>query len=319
MTTDPTRRDCLAFGLSFFALHAARADAQDETWRDAQRGRDVPVRIRVPASGGPWPVVLFSHGLGGSREGADAWGDAWAAAGCVVVHLQHAGSDSAVLRKGLFSLRAAANVEQFIARVGDVRFALDEITRRQRAGAVPWPDIRLDAIGLAGHSFGAQTTQALAGQRFPVPGSLADARVKAFIALSPSSHRSRLSVQQQFGAIDRPFFAITGSLDGDPFGGFKTGVSRAAVYDGLPPGRRALLWLDGADHMSFAGNAARRIDGRGPFRREPLAAEREPRHHAIVARSTALWWRARLLDDEAARHAFARPEGLGPMDRLALG
>jgi predicted dienelactone hydrolase len=319
MTTDLTRRDCLVFGLSFLALPAARAAAQDETWHDPQRERDVPVRMRVPASGGNWPIVLFSHGLGGSREGADAWGTAWAAAGCVVVHLQHAGSDSAVLREGLFSLRAAANAEQLIARVGDVRFALDEIARRQQAGAAPWRDARLDAIGLAGHSFGAQTTLALAGQRFPVPASLADARLKAFIALSPSSHRSHMPVQQQFGAIDRPFCAITGSLDGDPFGGFKTGEPRAAVYDGLPPGRRALLWLDGADHMTFAGNAAHRIDGLGPFRREPVAAEREPAHHALVARITADWWRVHLLGHDDARRALARPQGLGPMDHFSLG
>jgi predicted dienelactone hydrolase len=264
-------------------------------------------------------VVLYSHGLGGSREGADAWGEAWAAAGFVVVHLQHAGSDADALREGLLSLRAAANVEQFIARVGDVRFALDEIARRQQAGAAPWRDVRLDAIGLAGHSFGAQTTQALAGQRFRVPGSLADARLKAFIALSPSSHRSRMPVQEQFGAIARPFFAITGSLDGDPFGGFKTGEPRAAVYDGLPRGQRALLWLDGADHMTFAGNATRRIDGLGPFRREPVAAEREPAHHALVARITADWWREHLLGDDDARRALTQPQGLGPMDRFTLG
>lgn len=319
MSKPLTRRDCMALGLSLCVAPLVRAAADDQTWHDEPRGRAVPVRIRLPASAGPWPVVLYSHGLGGSREGADAWGEAWAAAGFVVVHLQHAGSDADVLRQGLRNLRAAASAEQLLARVGDVRFVLDEIARRQQAAVAPWRDVRLEAIGLAGHSFGAQTALALAGQRFPMPGSLADARVKAFIALSPSSHRSRMPVQEQFGAISRPFFAITGSLDGDPFGGFKTGEPRAAVYDGLPRGQRALLWIDGADHMSFAGNAARRIDGRGPFRREPVAAEREPVHHAIVARRTALWWRAQLFDDDAARSALARPEGLGPMDRLVLG
>ena len=36
---------------------------------DAQRNRDVPVRIFMPNAKAPQPVVLFSHGLGGSREG----------------------------------------------------------------------------------------------------------------------------------------------------------------------------------------------------------------------------------------------------------
>ena len=34
------------------------------------------------------PVVLFSHGLGGTRDGGAVWGEAWAAADFVVVHLQ---------------------------------------------------------------------------------------------------------------------------------------------------------------------------------------------------------------------------------------
>jgi predicted dienelactone hydrolase len=314
-----TRRDCLGLGLALCSAPLARAAADDQTWHDSTRGRAVPLRIRHPASPGPWPVVLYSHGLGGSRDGADVWGEAWAAAGFVVVHLQHPGSDAEVLRQGWRSLRAAASAEQLIARVADVGFVLDEIARRQQAAVAPWSEVRLDAVGLGGHSFGAQTALAVAGQRFRAPGSLADARVKAFIALSPSSHRSRMPVQEQFGAIARPFFVITGSLDGDPFGSFKTGEPRAAVYDGLPPGQRALLWLDGADHMSFAGNAARRIDGRGPLRREPVAAEREPAHHAIVARHGALWWRAHLLGDDAARQALAQPVGLGPLDRLVLG
>ena len=308
-----------ALGLCAWAAHSATAPALppvEETWHDAARQREVPVRVRVPTTPAPWPVVLYSHGLGGSREGADVWGQAWAEAGFIVLHLQHPGSDTAAIRSGL---RAAANVEQLVARVRDVRFVLDELARRQVAApatsAVPWGQLRLDAVGLAGHSFGAQTVQSVAGQRYAVAADFAEPRLRAFIALSPSSHRAGLPVQQQFGAITRPFLAITGSLDGDPFGGFSSGDSRAAIFDGLPTGRRALLWLDGADHMTFAGHAQRRINGAGPFRRGPGALEREPAHHALVAQLTTLWWRAHLMGDEAARAALARPAGLGALDR----
>lgn len=76
---------------------------QDETWTDERRRRDVPVRIRWPAESlqGPSdgrPVILFSHGLGGTRDGGAVWGEAWAAAGFIVIHLQHAGSDLAAVR-----------------------------------------------------------------------------------------------------------------------------------------------------------------------------------------------------------------------------
>src|SRR6266487_2307473 len=39
-------------------------------WHDAARNRDVPAKIYFPAaSAGPFAVIIFSHGLGGTREG----------------------------------------------------------------------------------------------------------------------------------------------------------------------------------------------------------------------------------------------------------
>ena len=39
-------------------------------WHDNARDRDVPVKIYYPRTGDqPLPVIIFSHGLGGSREG----------------------------------------------------------------------------------------------------------------------------------------------------------------------------------------------------------------------------------------------------------
>jgi hypothetical protein len=161
--------------------------------------------------------------------------------------------------------------------------------------------------------------QAVAGQRFAVPGSLADPRPRAFIALSPSTGRVALPLAEQFGAIARPFLAITGSLDGDPFGSFDSGEPRARIYEGLPPGRRALLWLDGADHMTFAGNAAWRVRGSVLRHREPGAERLEDAHHTLVAGLGTLWWRAHLMGDDAARAMLSGPAGLGPKDRFVLG
>ena len=94
------------------------------------------------------------------------------------------------------------------------------------------------------------------------------------------------------------------------------GDHRLAVYEGLPSGQRALLWLDGADHMTFGGNAEQRIGARrGLFHRDPAVAEREPAQHALVAEVTSLWWRSRLLGDAAATNALRAPPGLGPNDR----
>jgi predicted dienelactone hydrolase len=303
---------------TFAAAQAARVEVRDEVWLDATRQREIPVRLRVPPAPGPWPLVMYSHGLGGSREGGDAWGKAWAAAGIVVLHLQHPGSDANVWRDGPAALRAAANAQQLIDRVADVRFALDEAERRRAAGAQPWASVMPGAIGIAGHSFGARTVQALAGEKFPVPTQLSEPRLRAYIALSPSTN-TQVALQEQLAGVQRPFLAVTGSLDGDPFGAFSGGESRAKVFDALPAAHRALLWLAGADHMSFAGNAERRISGAGLLRRQPGALALEPAQHALIARVSTLWWRWHLLGDGAAQAALRQLEGLAPGDRFELG
>jgi predicted dienelactone hydrolase len=292
----------------------------DDVWFDASRRREVPLRVRWPAGTAPCALILYSHGLGGSRTGGDVWGRAWQAAGMAVVHVQHPGSDTEVLREGTRALFAAATGEQLVARVADMRFVVDEVLRRGRETGV-WSRVRTDAIGAAGHSFGAQTTQALAGQRYAASfATLADLRLRAFIALSPMVGRNDASSEsQQFGAITRPFLCLTGSLDGDPLGSNRTAADRARVYDGLPPGQRALLWLEGADHMTFGGNGQMRLTARrGPLARADGAIEAEPRHHALIAQATAHWWRWRLLGDAAAQAALNPPQGLGPKDRWAM-
>src|SRR5439155_6559666 len=105
-------------------------------WKDAKRDRDVPVLIYAPRSGaGPFPVIVFSHGLGGSRDGYAYLGRHWASHGYVSVHLQHLGSDNAVWEGAQPSeimqrLRdSAMNLENAANRPKDVSFAIDELEK----------------------------------------------------------------------------------------------------------------------------------------------------------------------------------------------
>ncbi|MCY2993583.1 MAG: hypothetical protein NTY19_37750 [Planctomycetota bacterium] len=75
---------------------ASAVPPSDLTVRDPARSRDIPLRVYLPAAKDPAPVVLFSHGLGGSREGCGYLGHHWSARGYVVVFLQHPGSDNSV-------------------------------------------------------------------------------------------------------------------------------------------------------------------------------------------------------------------------------
>jgi predicted dienelactone hydrolase len=305
------RRTLLLATVAWPAIGSAAGPVED-TWTDAARGgRTLPVLLRWPDGTAPCPLVIHSHGLGGNREGGDRWGEAWRDAGFAVLHLQHPGSDTEVARdRGLLSLRAAASGAQLRERVLDVRFAIDEVLRRAAAGQAPFSRVRADAIGASGHSFGAHTVQALAGQRFPVPADDAsEPRIRAFIAFSPSLGRGRLSAAEQFARVTRPFLAVTGGHDGSPLDRDQTGADRARVYDALPPGQRALLWVAGGDHATFGGNVQMPRRAARVLRRNPEAERDEAQHHALIARVSTDWWRAQLLGD-----ALRAPSGLGPRD-----
>lgn len=307
---------------------ARTAGFADGAWHDPDRRRDVPVRIRWPAGEGPCALAIFSHGLGGNLDAGMAWSQAWQAAGIAVLNLQHPGSDSSIWRAGRRGVRDAASVEQYLARVADAKFVLDELARRRGAGG-DWARVRLDAIGFSGHSFGARLTQAIAGERARVPSAVADAirdpRPRAFIAFSPGfSARDGVEdaeVARRFGAIDRPFLCVTGSRDGAMIVGDAEHATRRAVYRGLPPGHKAELVLEGADHATFGGQPG---IARGPLaarllRRDDGAIALEPQHHRIIGRVTADWWRWRLLGDAEAAERLRTPSGLGPADLWQQG
>ncbi|PZN93266.1 MAG: dienelactone hydrolase [Alphaproteobacteria bacterium] len=270
----------------------------------------------MPAGGGKVPLVLFSHGLGGDTSGGTLWATAWAARGLAVIQMQHAGSDVAVYRDAPTPadvparVRAAATAEQLLARVGDARFVLNEATRRPREGACNLARIDPDRIGFAGHSMGAWTAQALAGQRWGGGVTLADRRIRAAIALSPSAPFVG-DAGDAFGKIGMPFLSITGSEDGAPALApaevrVAAEAQRTAPYRAMPPGEKYLLVFAGADHMVFSGNARR------------AARPVDPHVKAVTAAATTAFWGATLLG-AAKDKAFLAKElrtRLAPGDRL---
>ncbi len=165
-------------------------------WQDVKRGRSVPVKVYYPADmAAPLPLVIFSHGLGGSREGYEYLGRHWASHGYISLHVQHIGSDDAVWRgrdQPMPSLRdAAIRPENAVNRARDVSFVLDEMARLNRAPGLFQGRVDLERVGLAGHSFGANTTLVAAGQVFILPGGqtigFAEPRIKAAIPMSARS------------------------------------------------------------------------------------------------------------------------------------
>src|SRR5689334_1836534 len=142
-------------------------------WKDERRGRDVPVKVYAPKAGaGPFPVIVFSHGLGGTRDGYEYLGRHWAGHGYVVVHVQHIGSDASVWqdvppKDRMDAMRKSAHdLQNAVDRPLDVRFTIDQVEKLNKDDATFKNRLDLAHIGMAGHSFGAYTTLAVAGETF---------------------------------------------------------------------------------------------------------------------------------------------------------
>ena len=145
-------------GYDLLAVDAGfRAESRELKVHDAARNRDIPVRIYLPANEKPEPVVLFSHGLGGSRAGSGFLGEHWAARGYVAVFVQHPGSDDAVWKEAapgerMAALREAASLENFWLRVKDVAAVIDQLEAWNKTGPLAGR-MDLTKIGMSGHSF----------------------------------------------------------------------------------------------------------------------------------------------------------------------
>jgi predicted dienelactone hydrolase len=286
-----------------------------DEWQDAPTGRVLPVKIYVPepAAGRDLPVTLFSHGLGGSREGGAAWGQHWASHGFISLHLQHPGSDENLWRSRVAigdraglreALRSGISLTSALSRIADVRLAMEEIARRAAAGEPIAARIDRTRIGMSGHSFGAGTTLAVSGERFPGVGtSIRDPRVRASIAFSPSAAPPSAGWPARFGGIVLPVLCVTGTRDGDVLERGTTPDNRTQPFRYMPPPDKFLLVLEGADHMVFNGGRAVLADDTN---NSAIARE--------VRLATLAFWKAYLQDDAGAKR-FLQDGGM----RAALG
>ena len=281
----------------------------DLTVTDAQRKRDIPLHIYLPHHNDPAPVVLFSHGLGGTPEAYTYLGPHWADRGYVAVFLQHPGSDDSVWKNRrplmrMWALKRAANLRNFLLRVKDVPAVIDELERwNSTPGHVLAGRLDMTHVGMSGHSFGAVTTQAVSGQIF-LKGkvSYTDLRIKAAVPMSPSSPR-RGGPEQAFGSVQIPWMLMTGTNDTARIGNIDM-ESRLAVYPALPPGGKYELVLYGAEHSAFTD---RELPGD--------SLERNPNHHRVILALSTAFWDAWLRGNKDAR---AWLDGAGPYSVMEI-
>ena len=262
--------------------------------KDKSRNRSIPLKFYFPEGKTNSPVILFSHGLGGSRNGCSYLGKHWAGRGYVAVFMQHIGSDESVWKdvgplRRMFTLKKAASYKNFMLRVHDVSAVLDRLEKLNlKSDSTLSGKLNLSRVGMSGHSFGALTTQAVSGEKIHLSVNLTERRIKAAMPLSPGS-RKMISPDEAFGEVSIPWLLMTGTHDLASIGG-QTIDSRLAVFPALPQGNHYELVLNKAEHSAFNDKA---------FSKDKLP--RNPNHLRVILGLSTAFWDAYLRNDAEAR------------------
>jgi len=243
----------------------------DRPWRDESRKRDIPVRIYLPAMKGDaaktkLPLVVMSHGLGGSRTTYAYFGHHLASHGYVVIAPTHAGSDTQSFLDwsrdhrddanktgaagGGWLLASISDPANLRDRPLDVTFVIDEAARSDLLK----DRIDMERIGVAGHSFGAYTAMAIGGMTVDLPEgkarSLRDPRVKAVLPMSPEGPGTMGITAGSWDAFAVPVLFLTGTRD---YGaGGRSAAWRRSGFEHVRGVDDYLVTLEGAGHMTFA-------------------------------------------------------------------
>lgn len=271
-----TRRRVLAGAVSAAGLMmlglAARASSStsstgphrvvDMDWFDSQRNRAVPVRLHLPCvitPGKKMPLVVFSHGIGGSRYGYSYLGRHWANQGFASLHLQHVGSDRQLWTGGnpfglVDRLQNAAQDAEAISRAHDLRFALDQVLGGDFA-----PLINSNGIFAAGHSYGANTTLLVAGAQVRRHGqllNLIDLRLRAAILISAPPFYGESSIDRILTPVQLPTLHITATDDIIRIPGYYSAAEdRIAIFDAVGSSQKMLAVFTGGSHSIFTDRA----------------------------------------------------------------
>lgn len=280
--------------------------------------RPVPFKIYLPVGHDleKMPVIIWSHGFGGNRDGAAFLSRFLASYGYAIAHLTHFGTDSSlwegkpghpwdILRK--VKIPRETTIDRFM----DVPFALDALEEwaKEPENAEFGKLLDFENMGMSGHSFGSMTSQVMAGQMFPdVNGrltSMKEERFKAGILYSPVPIRHLVGDEPDaeiYGSITLPLLHMTGTEDDSPIEGFGY-KQRMAVYEHSSSPEKFALIKHGGDHMVYNGT-------RGKLDANPL----RERHEDLIKIFALAYWNYKLKGDDAAREWL---EGQGAQDYLS--
>ena len=272
-------------------------------------GGGAPEPDAAPRSGGPWPLVVYSHGTYSRPDAATHLCEHLARHGYVV-----AAPAFPLTSRVAHTQLPAADITDAGSQPGDVSFVIDSLLAHPRFG----PLIDAERIGATGISLGGITTYFLS---FGIPTR--DARVKASAPIAGGDPPyAALSFGLGFAGVvpapvSTPALLLVG--DADIFEA-QTGGPAAAYARLLPPKHQVMI--HGAPHVWFGDGDEVPADNLNPdclwFERStgarpPQCGERRPlidpaRQKEIGRQALLAFFDAYLKDDAGA---LARLDAIG--------
>ncbi len=221
------------------------------------------------AEGGPYPLLVFSHGYGGSGLGAVFFTEALAARGWIVVCPDHHDRHSAVRirtgqkkdfdRLGLLQhakeIAATGPVDRgkYLYRLDEMQLALDGMLDSRPFGKL----VDRDRIAVGGHSFGGFTALGLSG----TIKERHDPRIKAVLLFSTGAG-GYLFTEDELANVRIPSMLFMGEREQQQQRGSKTMADLSAkIYTNLST-PKYFLEVKKASHFSFNNRFTNKLGAR---------------------------------------------------------
>lgn len=296
-------------------------------------GRAIRDAAPEPA-GGPYPLIVFSHGLGGAKYQSLYYVEHLASWGFVVIAADHPGSTFG-------GITADSVLENFALRPNDVLRQITYAETLTAPGGLLAGLIDLNRVAVTGHSFGGYTAISAGGARLNFtelkawcdskpdpalnPDSLcgllnsadkiatlrgldtppdglweptSDPRIKAVLLQAPSSGPAFGA--SGLAAVTVPTMVIVGSRDS------ATIPQRDAfpMYEGIRSDRKALAVLQNADHYIFVDACVPALIVLNQYRRCSDSVWDMDRAHDLINHLATAFFLTMLKDDAKAANAL---------------
>lgn len=288
----------------------------DYVLKDDARDKKLHIRITYPEGKGNFPVIVFSHGAGGSKDAYTQLIEYWVSHGYVCIQPTHA--DSLKLRKNAGEkieslLRPSDWDTGWIERIKDLKLIADSFDKIEADNPEVKGKMARTKLGVGGHSFGALTSEIVVGARVTEPNldqnSIHDNRFKAVLLLSASGVLTHPKLTpESWEPIHMPMMVMTGTYDKGVRGEDPSWRTEPYLYSAA--GNKYLVFIKDANHMIFNGDpeSSRKLKnflGSDPvvstiMSHEPSFKDYQRMFNEVKVASV-IFWDASLKGDKSAK------------------